>query len=175
MAICQDALADAKITVDESIGSSMACLIGSAINGTDSLREAFVRYSDIGANGVSPFLSAQRVRERARGKGGRGDGLHGADLLTPGRLRVGQPRHRLGRAHGARRRRGLRHRWRRRDAAGARDRPRLCQHERQLQAAQLGPRRPGSRTGIAPVQPRPARLRPGRGRRCRRLGCRGWS
>lgn len=70
MAICQDALADAKITVDDSIGPSMACLIGSAINGTDSLREAFVRYSDIGANGVSPFLLPNVCANVPAGKAG---------------------------------------------------------------------------------------------------------
>lgn len=70
MAICQDALADAKIAVDQSIGPRMACLIGSAINGTDSLREAFVRYSDIGANGVSPFLLPNVCANVPAGKAG---------------------------------------------------------------------------------------------------------
>jgi 3-oxoacyl-[acyl-carrier-protein] synthase II len=70
MAICQDALADAKITVDDTIGPSMACLVGSAINGTDSLREAFVRYASIGANGVSPFLLPNVCANVPAGKAG---------------------------------------------------------------------------------------------------------
>ena len=70
MAICQDALADAKVTLDATVGPSMACLIGSAINGTDSLREAFVRYKDIGANGVSPFLLPNVCANVPAGKAG---------------------------------------------------------------------------------------------------------
>jgi 3-oxoacyl-[acyl-carrier-protein] synthase II len=70
MAICQDALADARLPIDESVGPRTACLIGCAINGTDSLREAFVRYQGIGANGVSPFLLPNVCANVPAGKAG---------------------------------------------------------------------------------------------------------
>jgi len=70
MAICQDALADARLVMDASVGPRTACLIGSAINGTDSLREAFVRYQGIGANGVSPFLLPNVCANVPAGKAG---------------------------------------------------------------------------------------------------------
>jgi 3-oxoacyl-[acyl-carrier-protein] synthase II len=70
MAVCQDALADARLTMDASVGPRTACLIGSAINGTDSLREAFVRYQGIGANGVSPFLLPNVCANVPAGKAG---------------------------------------------------------------------------------------------------------
>jgi len=70
MAVCQDALAHAKITMDAEVGPRTACLIGSAINGSDSLREAFVRYTSIGANGVSPFLLPNVCANVPAGKAG---------------------------------------------------------------------------------------------------------
>jgi 3-oxoacyl-[acyl-carrier-protein] synthase II len=70
VAICQDALADAHLVMDETVGPKTACLMGSAINGTDSLREAFVRFHDIGANGVSPFLLPNVCANVPAGKAG---------------------------------------------------------------------------------------------------------
>jgi len=70
VAICQDALAHARLPVDEATGPRTACLIGSAINGSDSLREAFVRYGSIGANGVSPFLLPNICANVPAGKAG---------------------------------------------------------------------------------------------------------
>jgi 3-oxoacyl-[acyl-carrier-protein] synthase II len=70
IAICQDALAHAKLPVDETTGPRTACLIGSALNGSDSLREAFVRYHSIGANGVSPFLLPNICANVPAGKAG---------------------------------------------------------------------------------------------------------
>ena len=70
IAICQDALADAKLPMDDGAGPRTACLIGSAINGSDSLREAFVRYGNIGANGVSPFLLPNICANVPAGKAG---------------------------------------------------------------------------------------------------------
>ena len=70
VAICQDALAQARLPVDEETGPRTACLIGSAINGSDSLREAFVRYGNIGANGVSPFLLPNVCANVPSGKAG---------------------------------------------------------------------------------------------------------
>jgi 3-oxoacyl-[acyl-carrier-protein] synthase II len=70
MAVCHDALADARLPMDGATGPRTACLIGSAINGSDSLREAFVRYAAIGANGVSPFLLPNICANVPAGKAG---------------------------------------------------------------------------------------------------------
>jgi 3-oxoacyl-[acyl-carrier-protein] synthase II len=70
MAVCQDALAHAKLTAEGDLGQRMACLMGSAINGADSLREAFVRYASVGPNGVSPFLLPNVCANVPAGKAG---------------------------------------------------------------------------------------------------------
>jgi 3-oxoacyl-[acyl-carrier-protein] synthase II len=70
MAVCQDALARAKVTPGGEVGARMACLVGSAINGSDSLREAFVRYAAVGPNGVSPFLLPNVCANVPAGKAG---------------------------------------------------------------------------------------------------------
>ena len=70
MVVCQDALAHARIAMDGVVGPRTACLIGSAINGSDSLREAFLRFQSIGANGVSPFLLPNICANVPAGKAG---------------------------------------------------------------------------------------------------------
>lgn len=70
MAICKDALTSAKVSMDGDVGTRMACLMGSAINGSDSLREAFVRFASVGANGVSPFLLPNVCANVPSGKAG---------------------------------------------------------------------------------------------------------
>ncbi|MGD9007493.1 MAG: beta-ketoacyl synthase N-terminal-like domain-containing protein, partial [Desulfobacteraceae bacterium] len=40
MMLCRDALADAGLAMDEATGPQTACLIGSALNGTDAYRVA---------------------------------------------------------------------------------------------------------------------------------------
>jgi 3-oxoacyl-[acyl-carrier-protein] synthase II len=70
VALCQDALGSAKLPMDESTASRTACLLGSAINGSDSLREAFVRMQTVGANGVSPFLLPNVCANVPAGKAG---------------------------------------------------------------------------------------------------------
>jgi 3-oxoacyl-[acyl-carrier-protein] synthase II len=72
MAVCQDALADARLPLDGSgdIGPRTACLIGSAIGGADSLRAAFVRYGSVGANGISPYLLPNICANVPSGKAG---------------------------------------------------------------------------------------------------------
>ena len=70
IAVCQDALADAKLPTNDRTGARTACLIGSAINGSDSLRDAFIRYGKIGANGVSPFLLPNICANVPAGKAG---------------------------------------------------------------------------------------------------------
>jgi len=70
IAVCQDALAHAKLTMSPEIGPRTACLMGSAINGSDSLREAFLRLQSVGPNGVSPFLLPNICANVPAGKAG---------------------------------------------------------------------------------------------------------
>jgi len=70
IAVCQDALAHAKLAMSPEIGPRTACLMGSAINGSDSMREAFLRFQSIGANGVSPFLLPNICANVPAGKAG---------------------------------------------------------------------------------------------------------
>jgi 3-oxoacyl-[acyl-carrier-protein] synthase II len=82
MAICQDALAHARLSMTDGIGPRTACFIGSAINGSDSLREAFTRFGAIGANGVSPFLLPNICANVPAGKAGAVLGFTGP-ILSP--------------------------------------------------------------------------------------------
>ena len=70
IAVCQDALAHAKLAMSPEVAPRTACLVGSAINGSDSLREAFLRLQSIGANGVSPFLLPNICANVPAGKAG---------------------------------------------------------------------------------------------------------
>ena len=70
IAVCQDALAHAKLAMTPEVAPRTACLMGSAINGSDSLREAFLRFQSIGANGVSPFLLPNICANVPAGKAG---------------------------------------------------------------------------------------------------------
>jgi 3-oxoacyl-[acyl-carrier-protein] synthase II len=70
IAVCQDALAHAKLAMSPEVAPRTACLMGSAINGSDSLREAFLRLQSIGANGVSPFLLPNICANVPAGKAG---------------------------------------------------------------------------------------------------------
>ena len=70
IAVCQDALAHAKLAMSPEIAPRTACLMGSAIGGSDSLREAFLRFQSIGANGVSPFLLPNICTNVPAGKAG---------------------------------------------------------------------------------------------------------
>ncbi len=70
MAVCHDALASAQLVMDASTGPRTACLMGSAINGSDSLRAAFLNLQSVGANGVSPFLLPNVCANVPAGKAG---------------------------------------------------------------------------------------------------------
>jgi 3-oxoacyl-[acyl-carrier-protein] synthase II len=70
IAVCQDALAHAKLPMNAEVAPRTACLMGSAINGSDSLREAFLRFQSVGANGVSPFLLPNICANVPAGKAG---------------------------------------------------------------------------------------------------------
>jgi 3-oxoacyl-[acyl-carrier-protein] synthase II len=56
MAVCRDALRHAGLEMDETIKSRTACLIGSALNGTDAYRIAMNNYINKGPLKISPYL-----------------------------------------------------------------------------------------------------------------------
>ena len=56
MAVCKEALINAGLEVDKDTGPRTACLIGSALNGTDSFRIAMDNYVNRGPLKVSPYL-----------------------------------------------------------------------------------------------------------------------
>ena len=94
MELCQQALAHAGLIMDAHTAPRTACLIGSALNGTDAYRIAMDNYSQQGPTQGQPLSAAQPVRQPAGGQGRHAARLHRADLFAPGRLRLGQSRHR---------------------------------------------------------------------------------
>ncbi len=56
MAVCKEALMNAGLVIDHDSGPRTACLIGSALNGTDSFRVAMDNYVNRGPLKVSPYL-----------------------------------------------------------------------------------------------------------------------
>jgi 3-oxoacyl-[acyl-carrier-protein] synthase II len=56
MALCKQALSNAGLSMDEVTGPQTACLIGSALNGTDAFRIAMDNYVNHGPTKVSPYL-----------------------------------------------------------------------------------------------------------------------
>ena len=56
MALCKQALANAGLAMDDVTGPRTACLIGSALNGTDAYRIAMDNYINRGPTKVSPYL-----------------------------------------------------------------------------------------------------------------------
>jgi 3-oxoacyl-[acyl-carrier-protein] synthase II len=56
MAVCREALERSRLVIDKESGPRTACLIGSALNGTDSFRVAMDRYVNLGPYKVSPYL-----------------------------------------------------------------------------------------------------------------------
>ena len=56
MAVCRDALRDARVEIDDETGPRTSCLVGSSINGHDAFRTAVKTLESRGPNRVSPFL-----------------------------------------------------------------------------------------------------------------------
>jgi len=56
MAVCQEALSRSGLEMNPETGPRTACLVGSALNGTDAFRAAMDSYLNRGALRVSPFL-----------------------------------------------------------------------------------------------------------------------
>ena len=55
MAVCKDALADAGLVMDDAIAPRTACLVGSALNGSDAYRIAVHDLEHRGPLRVSPY------------------------------------------------------------------------------------------------------------------------
>jgi 3-oxoacyl-[acyl-carrier-protein] synthase II len=70
MAVCKEALADAGIVMDEAIAPRMACLIGSALNGSDAFRVAMHDLEHRGPLRVSPYLLPNLCANLPSGKAG---------------------------------------------------------------------------------------------------------
>lgn len=70
MEICRQALAHAGLEMNDEIGPRTACLIGSALNGTDSFRIAMDNYTNRGPLKVSPYLLPNLCANLPSGKTG---------------------------------------------------------------------------------------------------------
>jgi 3-oxoacyl-[acyl-carrier-protein] synthase II len=70
MAVCRDAIADAGLVMDDTSGPRTACLMGSALNGTDAYRVAMDNYLNRGPLKVSPYLLPNLCANLPAGKAG---------------------------------------------------------------------------------------------------------
>ncbi len=70
MEMCRQALAHAGLVMNEESGPRTACLIGSALNGTDSYRIAMDNYVNRGPFKVSPYLLPNVCANLPAGKAG---------------------------------------------------------------------------------------------------------
>jgi 3-oxoacyl-[acyl-carrier-protein] synthase II len=70
MAVCREALAHAGLEIDKNTGPRTACLIGSALNGTDAFRVAMDNYVNRGPLKVSPYLLPNLCANLPSGKAG---------------------------------------------------------------------------------------------------------
>jgi 3-oxoacyl-[acyl-carrier-protein] synthase II len=70
MQVCREALANAGLEINAETGPRTACLIGSALNGTDSYRVAMDNYVNRGPLKVSPYLLPNLCANLPAGKAG---------------------------------------------------------------------------------------------------------
>ncbi len=70
MEMCRQALADAGLEIDDQTGPRTACLIGSALNGSDAYRIAMDNYTRLGPLKVSPYLLPNLCANLPAGKAG---------------------------------------------------------------------------------------------------------
>lgn len=82
MAICQQALASAGLEINSETGPRTACLIGSALNGTDAFRVAMNNYVNKGPFKVSPYLLPNLCANVPAGKAGMNLGFTGP-IISP--------------------------------------------------------------------------------------------
>ncbi|RJR28854.1 MAG: beta-ketoacyl-[acyl-carrier-protein] synthase family protein [Desulfobacteraceae bacterium] len=70
MVLCKRALERSGLEIDERTGPRTACLIGSALNGSDALRVAFHNYTQKGPLKISPYLLPNLCANVPSGKAG---------------------------------------------------------------------------------------------------------
>jgi 3-oxoacyl-[acyl-carrier-protein] synthase II len=70
MEICRQALEHAGLEINEETGPRTACLIGSALNGSDAYRVAMDNYTRLGPLKVSPYLLPNLCANLPSGKAG---------------------------------------------------------------------------------------------------------
>ncbi len=70
METCRQALEDAALEITPQTGPRMACLIGSALNGSDAYRIAMDNYTRLGPLKVSPYLLPNLCANLPAGKAG---------------------------------------------------------------------------------------------------------
>lgn len=70
MEMCRQALQDAGLMIDSQTGPRTACLIGSALNGSDAYRIAMDNYTRLGPLKVSPYLLPNLCANLPAGKAG---------------------------------------------------------------------------------------------------------
>ena len=70
MALCRQALDHAGLVIDDMTGPKTACLVGSALNGTDAFRVAMDNYVNHGPTKVSPYLLPNLCANVPAGKAG---------------------------------------------------------------------------------------------------------
>ncbi len=70
MAVCKEALASAGLEMNKDTGPRTACLIGSAINGSDAMRVAVDNLKERGPLKVSPYLLPNLCANVPAGKAG---------------------------------------------------------------------------------------------------------
>jgi len=69
-AVCREALENARLRIDKDTGPRTACLMGSALNGTDAFRIAMNNYLNNGPLKVSPYLLPNLCANLPSGKAG---------------------------------------------------------------------------------------------------------
>ncbi len=70
MEMCRQALEDARLEITPQTGPRTACLIGSALNGSDAYRIAMDNYTRLGPLKVSPYLLPNLCANLPAGKAG---------------------------------------------------------------------------------------------------------
>lgn len=70
MEMCRQALEDARLEITPQTGPRTACLIGSALNGSDAYRIAMGNYTRLGPLKVSPYLLPNLCANLPAGKAG---------------------------------------------------------------------------------------------------------
>ena len=83
MAVCQEAIRDARLEINAETGPRTACLIGSALNGSDAYRVAMENYVNHGPLKVSPYLLPNLCANLPSGKAGMLLGFTGP-IFSPG-------------------------------------------------------------------------------------------